>query len=79
MPPAGTGVTVASGTRIGCVSSFSMSITSRMRNATWLMWADVGVLGPLHPYRGLGDVVQDAAHLVLVTVHSCDVSLRALF
>ena len=26
--------------------------------------ADVGVPGPLHPYRGLGDVVQEAAHLV---------------
>ena len=26
--------------------------------------ADVGVHGPLHPYRGLGDVVQEAAHLV---------------
>ena len=25
---------------------------------------DVGVPGPLHPYRGLGDVVQKAAHLV---------------
>ena len=26
--------------------------------------ADVGVPGPLHPYRGLGDVVQEAAYLV---------------
>ena len=26
--------------------------------------ADVGVSGPLHPYGGLGDVVQEAAHLV---------------
>ena len=26
--------------------------------------ADVGVPGPWHPYRGLGDVVQEAAHLV---------------
>ena len=26
--------------------------------------ADVGVPGLLHPYRGLGDVVQEAAHLV---------------
>ena len=26
--------------------------------------ADVGVSGLLHPYRGLGDVVQKAAHLV---------------
>ena len=26
--------------------------------------ADVDVPGPLHPYRGLGDVVQEAAHLV---------------
>ena len=26
--------------------------------------ADVGVPGPLHPYRGLGDVVQEVAHLV---------------
>ena len=26
--------------------------------------ADVGVPGPLHPYCGLGDVVQEAAHLV---------------
>ena len=26
--------------------------------------ADVGVPGPLNPYRGLGDVVQEAAHLV---------------
>ena len=25
--------------------------------------ANVGVSGPLHPYRGLGDVVQEAAHL----------------
>ena len=25
---------------------------------------DVGVPGPLHPYRGLGDVVQEAAHHV---------------
>ena len=26
--------------------------------------ADVGVPAPLHPYRGLGDVVQETAHLV---------------
>ena len=26
--------------------------------------ADVGVPGALHPYRGLGDVVQEVAHLV---------------
>ena len=39
--------------------------------------ADVRVSGPLNPYRGLGDVVHEAAHLVGMTVHSCDVSFRA--
>ena len=42
--------------------------------------ADVGAPGSLHPYRGLGDVVQEAAHLaLLVTVHSCEVSFRAFW
>ena len=60
MPPGGVGKMVAFGTPIGWVSSFSNSHFAHDEHRL----ADVGVLGPLHTYRGLGDFVQEAAHLV---------------
>ena len=66
---------MASGSRIGCLSSFSMSITSRMMNIAWLRWVSVAPCIRIVA----SETSSRRLDTSFVTVHSCDVSLRVPF
>ena len=65
---------MASGSRIGCLSSFRMSITSCMVNIAWLRWVS---LAPCIRIVS-SETSSRRLNTSFVTVHSCDICLRAL-